>query len=67
MKTIGFRACWKDVPFRKHGKLDIKAPDEPDVYQGYWWDKTGQNQKQENSDPDNDEYYYYLNPKWHDT
>ena len=72
MKTIGFRACMRDVPFRKHGRLKIEAPDRPkapdgtDLYAGYWWDKKDKKQKWNEKVNDDDEYYYYLHPDYHD-
>ena len=66
MKTIGFHACMKDVPFRKQGKLKIAAPDASKDYVGYWWDKKDQKQKWNEKVNEEDEYYYYLHPKYHD-
>ena len=67
MKTIGFRACMKQVPFRKHGKLTIESPDAPEHYVGYWWDKKNQQPKYTNTKDSEDEYYYFLNPTYLDS
>ena len=67
MKTIGFRACMRDVPFRKQGRLKIEAPGGTDNYAGYWFDKKDKRQKKEGEKKHDDhEYYYYLHPDYHD-
>ena len=61
IKTIGFHACMKRVPFRTKGKLVIPAPEASNNQLGYWWDKKNKFKK-EKRNYSYDEYYYYLNP-----
>ena len=53
----------RSVPFRKHGKILVDAPDAPDHYVGYFWSKADQKQVFDQK-KDNDEYYY-LHPEFH--